>query len=133
MARTNIPVTSLKFNAGVLQPAGTAVDQANGMNIAASGLEVESIPASQGANLLVLQVANTAASPFNLIIRAGVNPPAMRAALGDLTISITNATTQMVGPFEPGRFAQTDGSINVDFGVGFTGTVNAYLLDKAKF
>lgn len=133
MARTNLPITALHFNAGVLQPAGTTVDQANGMNITAANLETESIPASNGSNLLVLQVANTAGSPFNLIVRAGVNPPAMRAALGDLTVAVTNATTQIVGPFEPGRFAQADGSINVDFGVGFTGTINAYLLDKAKF
>ena len=133
MARTNLPVTPLHFNAGFVQPAGTTVDQANGMNIAASGLETESIPASNGANLLVLQVANTAAAPHNIIIRAGVNPPAMRAALGDLLVSVTNATTFLVGPFEPGRFAQADGSINVDFDVLFTGTINAFLLDKAKF
>lgn len=124
MARTNLPLTNLA-QAGILQPAGTAIDQANGMNVA---LASSAIPSASGADRLILQVANTAASPFNFILRAGAsNPPAFRSGLGDLTVSVTNATTKLIGPFDPARFVQTDGSLNIDFGVGFTGTINAYL------
>jgi hypothetical protein len=127
MARTNLPITTLS-QAGVLQPAGTTVDQANGMNVA---LASSAIPTASGADHLILQVSNTAAGPFNVIVRAGASvPPAFRAGLGDLTVSVTNATTKLIGPFDPARFVQSDGSLNVDFGAGFTGTINAYLDPK---
>lgn len=141
MARTKITITTLAFNAGVLQPAGTAADQANGMFLSGTELEPESIPANKGADLLVLEVSNTAAAAHNVIIRAGgAEPdssftpwPAFRGSLGDLDVSVTNATTQVVGPLETSRFKQSNGDINVDFDVGFTGTVRAYLLPKAPY
>jgi hypothetical protein len=40
-------------------------------------------------------------------------------------VSVTNATTQLIGPFESARFAQADGSLNVDFDAGMTGTIVA--------
>ena len=129
MARTAIAVsTFLQDNTTSLpDPAGTAADQANGMNVAlASG----AMPGAPTAKNLVLRVANTAASPFTCIIRAGVVPPAFRQGLGDLTVTITNATTKWIGPLSSSRFAQTDGSINVDFGVGFTGTITAFLVPE---
>ena len=130
MARTNLPVTNLVGEGSLLQPAGTAVDQANGMNIA---IQSSAIPAASDSELLILQVANTAASPFTIIVRAGVQPPAFRTLLGDLTITVTNATTRLVGPFDNARHAQADGSINIDFGVGFTGTIAAYLVPRSAF
>lgn len=122
MARTNLPVTDLPGNAGVLQ-ATTAIDQANGMNVAVVS---ESIPAKGEVQDIILIVANTAAAAHNAIIRAGAGPvPAFRSSLGDLTVSVTNATTQIIGPFESARFAQADGSLNLDFDVGMAGTVLA--------
>ncbi len=141
MARTKITITTLAFNAGVLQPAGTNVDQANGMYLSGTELEPETIPANKGADLLVLEIANTAATAHNAIIRAGGTEPdssftpwpAFRGSLGDLTVAVTNGTTQVIGPLETSRFKQIDGSINVDFDPGFTGTVKAYLLPKAPY
>lgn len=126
MARTNLPTNTLPGEAvaGLLDPTATAVDQANGMNVVlASG----AIPAAPTARMLFLRVANTAASPFNAIVRAGAYPPAMRSGVGDLTVSVTNGTTKWIGPISSGRFAQADGSINLDFGAGFTGTITAFL------
>lgn len=126
MARTAIAVNTLPGNAaaGLLDPAGTAVDQANGMNIAlASG----AVPANPTARNLFLRVANTAVSPFTVIVRQGVNPPSFRAPIGDLTVTVTNATTKWVGPLEAARFMQNDGSINVDFDAGTTGTITAFV------
>lgn len=122
MARTNLPVTDLPGNAGVLM-ATTAIDAANGMNLV---LTSETIPAKGEASDVVLIVANTFTSPENCIIRAGAGPvPAFRSSMGDLTVSVTNATTQYIGPFESARFAQADGSLNIDFAAGFAGTIVA--------
>lgn len=126
MARTNLPTNTFTGTAatGLLDPTGTTVDQANGMNVAlASG----AIPSAPTAHNLYLRVANSAASPFAVIVRAGAYPPAFRSQLGDLSVTVTNATTRWVGPLEAARFMQTDNSINIDFATGFTGTITAFL------
>jgi hypothetical protein len=125
MARTNLPLSALVNEGSLADPAGTAIDQANGMNVVMTS---ETIPPAGDGYRVLLRVANSAASPFNLIVRAGANPPAFRAPLGDLTVAVTNATTKWVGPFDMSRHAQSDDSINIDFGVGFTGTITAFLL-----
>lgn len=122
MARTNLPVTDLAGNAGVLETT-TAIDATNGMNIV---LAAEAIPAKGEAQDVILLVNNTFTAPENCIVRAGAGPvPAFRASLGDLTVAVTNATTQIIGPFESARFAQADGSLNVDFSAAMTGTIVA--------
>lgn len=129
MARTNLPLTSLVANGGVLNPTATAVDQANGMTVA---LASSAIPAHPTSENLVLVVANTAAAAHNVIIRAGAsNPPAFRAGLGDITFSVTNAETAYVGPFDYARVVQSDGSLSVDFDSGFTGTILALLVPRS--
>ena len=130
MARTNLPVTALAANSGVLNPVATAVDQANGMNIALVALR-NTIPAGGGADELVLVVSNTAAAAHNVTVRAGAsNPPAFRKDKGDIAVSVTNGQTAYVGPFEWARICQPDGSINVDFDAGFTGTILPILLPR---
>lgn len=46
-------------------------------------------------------------------ILAGDNPPAQRAALGNLSQSVAFGVTRYFGPFESARFAQDDGSLGV--------------------
>lgn len=128
MARTNLPVTDLPGNAGVLQ-ATTAIDATNGMNVQITS---EAIPAKGEAEDIVLIVSNTYTAAENVIVRAGAGPvPAFRASLGDLTVSVTNATTQYIGPFESARFAQADGSLNVDFSAAMTGTIVALRVPRS--
>lgn len=127
MARTNLPLTPLVANSGVAEPAGTAIDQANGMNIA---LASSAIPAAGGARHLILQIKNTFAGTKVVTIRAGVNPPSMRAGVGDITFTAVASANTFIGPFEAGRVLQADGSINVDFASGITGTVNAFLVPR---
>jgi hypothetical protein len=125
MARTNLPVSLLVAGGGLADPAGTAIDQANGMNV---GLTTETVPPGYDAYRgLFLRVANTAASPFAVIIRAGKNPPAFRADLGDLSVTVTNGTTKWVGPLDMSIYAQSDDSLNVDFATGMTGTITAFM------
>lgn len=127
MARTAIPVTALVVNASTAIST-TVIDQANGMNLA---LKSTAIPAKAESENLVLVVDNTAAGAHNFILRAGAsNPPAFRTDLGDLTISVGATTTVYIGPFDWARFCQTDGSLNIDFDAGTTGTIQALLVPR---
>src|SRR5690242_7145680 len=133
MARTNLPLSNLVAEAsvvlgtytGLADPAGTAIDQANGMNIALASTAIPHTAPSQG---LLLRVANTAAAAHNVIVRAGAYPPAFEQMKGDQNVRVTNATTRWVGPIEIARHAQADGSINIDFDASFTGIITAFLV-----
>jgi hypothetical protein len=125
MARTNLPLTNLVANGGLTDPAGTAIDQANGMNVA---IPTTAIPSGPHLDKLVLRVANTAGAAKNTIVRAGANPPSFRASVGDLTVQVPATTgVKWLGPFEIARFMQADGSLNIDWESGATGTVTAFM------
>jgi len=126
MARTNLPLSTFTSGAD-LNDAGTNVDQANGMNLA---LASETIPAANGSEDVILYVTNTAAATHTVTVRAGVGGgatagAAMRSGLGDFTTGNLTASTgaAFIGPFDSMRFAQSDGSINIDFDAGFTGKI----------
>lgn len=137
MARTNLPITNAVGNGAVLNNAGTAIDATNGMNIA---LASSAIPSASGAGQLLLYVQNTTASTKTVTIKAGVGGgttagPAFRSGLGDFTTGNLTATTgtAFIGPFDASRFVQLDGSINIDFAAGMTGTIWAVLLPKNNY
>ena len=71
---------------------------------------------------LVIVFNQTFAGAKSITVRAGVNPPAFRKDIGDLSVS-ANAQVAYVGPFDPSRYAQADGSLNIDYTAGTTGTV----------
>lgn len=125
MARTAITRRNLVPNGALLAPTADTIDQANGMTLAITNTGV---PAGPDMDMVILKVDNSAAAAHNVIIRAGDNPPAFRAGLGDLTISVTNGTTKYIGPFDPSRFKQDDSSLSVDFDSGFTGTITAFFM-----
>lgn len=130
MARTNLPATTLAPNGSIAAPAGTTIDQPNGMNVT---IPTASIPATPDLDHLFLIVNNSAAATHNVIVRAGVGGgatpgPAFRSAIGDLTVSIATTATRWIGPLDPSRFVQLDGSLNVDFDSGTTGTITAVLM-----
>ncbi len=128
MPRTALPTTNLPGAAALADPAGTAIDQPNGMVVAlASG----AVPHAPGAGRLVLRIANSAAAPYTVTVRAGATPPAFRAGLGDLTVSVPAGATRWFGPFESARFVQADGSLYLDFAAGITGTATAFLVPLA--
>ena len=134
MARTNLPTTALVPNNAVLNPASTALDAANGMNIQ---IVTNGVPAGGNLDDLILLVTNTTATSKAVTIRAGsnvnaLNVPAFRAAIGDLVTQPLTATTgsAYLGPFDISRFQQPDGSLNIDFAAGMTGTVTALLKPK---
>lgn len=129
MARTNLPLSTFTSGAD-LNDAGTTVDQANGMNIQ---LPSTAIPVGGSTDRLILYVTNTAAATHVVTIRAGTSlPPAFEGGKGDVTTGNLTASTgtAFIGPFEPARFVQSDGSVNVDFDSGFTGKIWAILLPR---
>lgn len=128
MARTNLPITNAVANSGVVNPTATAIDQANGMNVA---LASSAIPSASQMDMLILVVDNTAVGAHVVTVRAGTsNPPAFRGGIGDMTVSVGASQIGYIGPFEPARFEQSDGSLNIDFDAGTTGTVLALLVPK---
>ncbi|MEU7831383.1 MULTISPECIES: hypothetical protein [unclassified Nonomuraea] len=115
MARTALPYSNLVANSNLSQPAGTTIDQANGMVIAAARPE-----------LTILRVANTNGTDRVVTIKAGDNPPALAAGQGDLAVTVAATTgVQFIGPFESGRFIQADGTMEIDFAASFAGTITA--------
>lgn len=135
MARTNLPLTALVANSAILNQAGTAVDQVNGMNIQ---IPTTGIPATGNIERLVLYVQNTGAGAQTVIVRKGVGGGATPGAAfesgkGDLTTGNLTATTgtAFVGPFEVARFLQADGSVNIDFSANLAGTVWAIMVPRA--
>lgn len=134
-ARTAIAPVQLLNDNGVLQGAGTTINP----TLVTNGATV----AAPGPFRLLLLVNNTDAAPHNLIVRASrsgvdaagnvqVNPSAntvfTQATVGDLSVSVVNATTQAFVIASTDRFTQDDGSVSVDFGAGFLGTIWVFRL-----
>jgi hypothetical protein len=127
MARTALPLTNLTANGAVLNNAGTAIDAANGMAVT---IPTTAIPSAGNLDRLVLYVQNTFAGTKTVTVKAGVNPPAFRAGLGDFTTGNLTASTgtAFIGPFDISRFIQADNTVNIDFAASMTGTIWALLL-----
>ena len=71
----------------------------------------------------ILRVTNTNGSDRVVTIKAGDNPPALAAGLGDLAVTVAATTgVQWLGPFESGRFLQADGSMEIDIAASMAGT-----------
>jgi len=122
MARTAITPTALTRNGGTAMAtaeSATAVDQANGMTIAAANPEK-----------LLLRVTNTAAAQHGVIIRAGSSQyPGWMSGQGDLNVQVAASTgVAYVGPFDSAKYLQPDGSLSIDFEASFAGKIAAVTL-----
>ena len=114
MARDAVPIVASAINAATAQGAGVAINTTNGANVALNG---------ETSNI-VLIIDHTTVSDKVLTVKAGVYPPGFRQSLGDLALTITASTKQYI-VLESARFVQSDGSINIDFASGMTGTMFA--------
>lgn len=116
MATTQLSYTNLTANGGVADPTGTTLVAAptNDMQLK------DAFP-----ELTVLRVKNTdGASALTITVKAGDYPPALAAGQGDLAVSVAFGTTRYIGPFESGRFVQSDGSLMITSSTT-TGTIAA--------
>lgn len=125
MARVTVPVTQLAADAATADPTATTADATNGHVV--GNVSGGTVPLEQ----LVLRVANTAGSTRTVTIKAGTNPPAAEAILGDVAITVPATTgVKWVGPLSSGRHAQDDGTVRIDLEAGFTGTLTAFHLPR---
>ena len=139
MTRTAVTPTVLTGNGSIDIPAGTTINSglvSAGVNIPlASG----AIPSAPGARDTFLYVTNTAGADKTVTVKAGVGGgstagPAFRSGLGDLAVTCKTATGGcIIGPLESARFAQLDGSINVDLGSGLTGALTVFQVPKNNY
>ena len=121
MARTAVTYSSLVANSNLADPAGTALDATNDHTIASSEPE-----------RTLLRVTNTHSADHAITVKAGSYPPAIAAGLGDLSVTVAATSgVQWLGPFESGRFLQSDGSLHIDVPTGMTGTITAFLVPAA--
>lgn len=127
MARTNLTIKNLTPNSGnTVSP--TTIDSTLVTNGVSIKPPTSGIPAGGNLDGLILIVTNSAVSPKAVTIKAGINPPAFRAGMGDTSVSVAASGTSYLGPFETARFSQTDGAMYIDLESGMTGSIAALLL-----
>jgi len=116
MATTQLTYANLVPNSNLLQPAGTTLVAAATNDMQLANAEPEKT---------VLRVTNSDDdTALTITVKAGDNPPALAAGQGDLAVIVAFGTTQFLGPFESGRFVQSDGSMMIE-STTTTGTITA--------
>lgn len=121
MARVAVPVVSMSQNAGTSN-AGTPVDTTNHHALTISG---------DGRVLIEVDNTGTVATA-TVTVKAGDNPPAFRAGLGDLAVVVgTAGLHRQIIIVETARFLQDDGTINIDAAGFSAGTIVAYQLPRS--
>lgn len=125
MPRTSVAARALVANGNLNGVTGpTTIDS----TLVTNGVNVPSAEPER----TIIRVANTEASTNVVTLKAGDNPPALAAGLGDLAVTVAASTgVQFLGPFESGRFLQSDGSLDIDFETGMTGTIDVLQLPRA--
>jgi hypothetical protein len=128
MARTTLSYTILGQNGVVNLPSATNADAANGMNIPVP--KVSSPGAADSINQLLLYIANGDSSDKTVTVRGATGSPVGgRGGTGDLAVTISHtAGGGWIGPLDATRFAQADGSVNVDFSAATSTTITAYMI-----
>lgn len=123
---TAITLTAAVANSKATQPTVDTLD---------TGTAAVTLPlalAGVGCDRVILEVKNTAAAALLVEILAGDNPPALRAPLGNLTLSAAMAqnVVEIFGPFDASRFLQNDATSNGRLDFKFTpasGTIGAQI------
>lgn len=86
----------------------------------ANGIEIENAFADKNNSLfIIIEPTTTAAVTF----KAGDKYP--NSMLGDLVVTPTDDQPNAIQILDEARFERTDGSLYIDFGTGFVGTIYA--------
>ena len=128
MAAVARPYDNLVANSNLADPAGAATVAGAG-----NGFRIPSITAGSTRSYpeqTLLRVSNASGGSGTVTVKAGPNPPALAGGQGDLVTTMANSATQWVGPFESGRFIQSDGSMLVESSVIVT--VTAFRIPQAQ-
>lgn len=114
MARTAVAYSNLVANSGLTTPAGTAVSSGAG-----NGGQV----ANAAPEETIIRVSNASGGSGTVTILAGSYPPALAAGLGNAAaFTVATGSSAYLGPFESGRFLQSDGSLIFETSVAMTAT-----------
>ena len=90
--------------------------------VQANGVCIEKAFANKN-NSLTICIENTSTSASEITFKAGDNLP--NAKLGDLKLDVEASSINVFQFQDLSRFENKDGSINIDFKSGFTGTIFA--------
>lgn len=121
MPRTAVVPRALVPNGNLIGTTGATTIDAT---LVTNGVVVDSAK----PELMLIRVTNTEGSTNTVTIKAGDNPPAIAAGLGDLVVTVAATSgVQYIGPFESGRFIQGGadmGDLHIDFETGMTGAID---------
>lgn len=121
MATTTIHVSSMSLNTVLADPAGTAIDADK------TGV----ITPTRAWSKMLVRITNTTAAEKVATITAGDNPPADAQGLGALTVTCAAGNVTPVVKYvvlESARFAQSDGTVEIEYADSMTGFVEAIQL-----
>lgn len=114
MPRTAVSYSNLVANGGLTTPSGTAVTSGSG-----NGGQI----ANAAPEETIIRVSNASGGSGTVTLLAGSYPPAMASGLGNATaFTVANSSSAYIGPFESGRFLQSDGSLIFETSVNMTAT-----------
>lgn len=117
-----IVVTPLVGNGRVAAPTPAAITADN---------TYQSVPIARiPSDTIVLQVV-VATAPTTVTIKAGQQPQAIAAGLGDLVFTSLAVGTHFIGPLESGRFQQNDGSLSIKAATAANVSVAALQLPRS--
>lgn len=110
-----------------------ALAKNSGLNGATGATTIDSTLVTNGVTIanarperLLIRVANTEGSTNTVTVKAGDNPPALRAGQGDLVVTVAATSgVQFIGPLESDKYLQADGSLEIDLETGMTGSIDA--------
>lgn len=122
MARAALAYSVTVPNGSLADPAGVATVAGAG-----NGLQIPSVPTPPAVvhslpELTLLRVSNASGGSGTVSVLAGTQPLAIASGLGALTATVANSGVAWLGPFESGRFIQSDGSMIVESSVVMTVT-----------
>lgn len=116
MARTAFTVVT-SAAAGTVIPAPAAVDAANGNSFLNSGREMIEITNGAATPITVTIVTNG-----TYVVGSAIYP------IADLAVTVVNATSKVLGPFDKTLFNDPDGLVQLDWSSGTTITARVIAL-----
>ncbi|MET8824786.1 hypothetical protein ABZX40_17950 [Streptomyces sp. NPDC004610] len=125
MPRTAVAYRTLAANASVNAATGaTTVDA----TLVTNGVVInDAVP-----EYTLIRTTHTDGAAHDLIVRAGDSPPALAAGQGDLVAEVAATSgVRYFGPFESGRFLQSDGTLLIDFETGYAGTIDVLRIPRS--
>jgi len=124
MARTAVAYSAFTYNSAVTDASLTAVTlnpgTSNGHVLPAAGPGAAAVPEQ---TILRVAVGSTGG---NITVKAGTQPLAIASGQGDLVTNVGANSISWIGPFDSGRFLQSDGSMLIDVAAAVVpGTITA--------